>query len=204
MRNLNIQILFTPLLVAFMAVTGCTAAPPRPNIMDSVGGIKIYSSTSDLQFSFLKERTSNEYFCDSRPSDVADTSVNNIGLSASTAGAREGIVGGSSRGAIDLGGRSPAVLITREMMYRACEMIMNLHLNKKEALELYMETLSSVVKVAKFDSNSGNEPNVSSTPTPALISISTQNTQASSERDTQSESVQDSQLGEGATSLSGE
>lgn len=196
MKTLNIQTRFILLLAAFTAISGCTTAPPRPNVMDSVGGIKIYSSTSDLQFSFLKERTSNEYFCDSRPSDVADTSGVSIGLSASMPGAREGVSGGSSRGAVDLGGRSPAVLITREMMYRACEMIMNLHLNKKEALELYMETLRSVVKVAEFDGNSGSSPIVGSTPAPALISISAQSTQTNSAEDTQS--------GEEITSLSGE
>jgi hypothetical protein len=151
----NISIAQVTLVIgALIAVTGC-ATPPKPSITANFGGIRIYSTGADQQSSFLKQNNSGEYFCDSRASDVADTASNGIGLSASEFGSKEGISESHSRGAVALGGRSPAVLITREVMYRTCEIVMNLALDKKEALDLYIKTLNLVQSISKNDTNSG-------------------------------------------------
>jgi hypothetical protein len=162
------------------AVTGCSVTPPKPGITASLDGIKIYSSTSDMQSSFLKSRNSGEHFCDSRMSDVADTESASVGLGVSVVGKSESVNDGASRGAVSLGGRSPAVLITREVMYRTCEMVMNLDLNKKEALDLYIQTLNLVKSVAQSDTAVGTTSIVGvapveniNTPVPAASSSTT-------------------------------
>jgi len=149
------------LIVSITSLTACSLAPPEPGFMQDVGGIKIYSSTADLQAAFLKDRKADEHFCDSRPSDVADTASASIGLSSALVGQNEQITDGASRGAVTLGGRSPAVLITREVMYRTCEMIMNMNLNKTEALDLYIRSLDLVMAVSRTDTGTGSASMVS-------------------------------------------
>jgi hypothetical protein len=168
------------ILTTLFAVTGCSVTPPKPGITASLDGIKIYSSTSDMQSSFLKSRNSGEHFCDSRMSDVADTESASVGLGVSVVGKSESVNDGASRGAVSLGGRSPAVLITREVMYRTCEMVMNLDLNKKEALDLYIQTLNLVKSVAQSDTAVGTTSIVGvapveniNTPVPAASSSTT-------------------------------
>jgi hypothetical protein len=168
------------ILTILFAVTGCSVTPPKPGITASLDGIKIYSSTSDMQSSFLKSRNSGEHFCDSRMSDVADTESASVGLGVSVVGKSESVNDGASRGAVSLGGRSPAVLITREVMYRTCEMVMNLDLNKKEALDLYIQTLNLVKSVAQSDTAVGTTSIVGvapveniNTPVPAASSSTT-------------------------------
>nr|CRH05924.1 protein of unknown function [Candidatus Magnetococcus massalia] len=45
---------------------------------------------------------------------------------------------------MEMAGRSPAVLITRELFYRLCETSNNLKLSKEEVLELYKSTLQVI------------------------------------------------------------
>jgi hypothetical protein len=152
------------ILTTLLAITGCSVTPHKPSISASLDGIKIYSTSSDMQSSFVKSRNSGEHFCDSRMSDVADTESASVGLGASIIGKSESINEGASRGAVSLGGRSPAVLITREVMYRTCEMVMNLNLDKKEALALYIQTLNLVKSVAQSDTALGAASMVGSAP----------------------------------------
>ncbi len=168
------------ILSTLFAITGCSVTPPTPSITDSLGGVKVYSTTSAMQSSFVKSRNSREHFCDSRMSDVADTASASVGLGASVIGKSESLNEGASRGAVSLGGRSPAVLITREVMYRTCEMVMNLDLNKKEALDLYIQTLNLVKSVAQSDTAVGTTSIVGvapvdniNTPLPAASSSTT-------------------------------
>ncbi|NRA18774.1 MAG: hypothetical protein HRU04_25080 [Oceanospirillaceae bacterium] len=145
------------LFIALFAVTGCsTKTAIKHTATENFNGIHIYSTTSDMQSSFLKDRSSNEHFCDARASDVADSESEGFGLSAAFIDQQESFGESSSHGAITLGGRSPAVLITREVMYRTCEMIMNLNLDKEEALDLYMKTLNLISVVVKNDANNGS------------------------------------------------
>jgi hypothetical protein len=143
------------ILSTLFVVTGCSVSPPKPGITASLSGMTIYSTTSDMQSSFLKSHNSEEHFCDARMSDVADTESASVGLGVSVIGKSESVNEGTSRGAVSLGGRSPAVLITRELMYRTCEMVMNLNLDKKEALALYIQTLNLVKSVAQSDTAVG-------------------------------------------------
>jgi len=46
-----------------------------------------------------------------------------------------------------MAGRTPAVLMTRELFYRACEFSLNFGLTKQEALDLYNKTLDAVTQV---------------------------------------------------------
>ena len=150
--------------LSVLLLTGCAIQPMEPKI-SVANGIRIYSTTSEIQLTFMKDHGTDERMCVSRGSDVADTESTSLGLSYGNTIDDESVSEGSSKAAVNLGGRSPSVLIIRELMFRACELTMNLNLSKEEALELYHKTLNSVSIVSQFQSGSGVNANALSIPT---------------------------------------
>jgi len=142
--------------ISFMSLlfVGCSIQPVEPTISVSKG-IRIYSSSADQQATFMKDHDSTERFCLARGADVADTESTGLGATFGLADRNESLTDSVSKGAVDLGGRNPAVLITRELMYRTCEMIMNLNLSKEEALKLFTQTLNASVTVSQNQTDSG-------------------------------------------------
>ncbi len=141
------------LMISF--ITGCAIAPSIEPTVSDFKGIHIYSTTADQQSTIMKDHNSTERFCLARGADVADTESAGVGASFGINSKNESLTDGSSRGAVTLGGRNPAVLITRELMYRTCEIIMNLNLTKEESLKLFAETLNASVTISQNQTNSG-------------------------------------------------
>ena len=56
-----------------------------------------------------------------------------------------------------LGGRDPAVLIAREILYRACETAMNNELTPEQAIDLYKTALTAIQEVAASQTGTGTE-----------------------------------------------
>ena len=56
---------------------------------------------------------------------------------------------------IALGGRNPAVLITRELLYRACELSMNLNADSAGTLAIYREFLDIAQRIAATQKQEG-------------------------------------------------
>lgn len=143
-------------LVGLLMTTGCTVAPPEPAVRD-VGPISSISNTSDVQTTIIKKHGDPERYCAARQSDVADT--RSVGGSIAVSGAAtgsEGISEGSSQGALALGGRSPAVLIVREMMYRACELSLNLNADNDETMEIYKLFMEKTKEITSIQTGSGS------------------------------------------------
>jgi hypothetical protein len=77
-------------------------------------------------------------------------------MAAAAGGKTVGLGEGASRGTVALGGRDPAVLIAREMLYRACELSINLNLNTADALRLHRDVLDAIVKVSGVQTGTGS------------------------------------------------
>jgi hypothetical protein len=131
-----------------LLLNGCATGPDQPFVSE-VQGIRVISHTTDLQSAFMKDRGSIEAICASRQGDVADTKSVGFGMNVSAVGQNDGVEEGSATGAVSLGGRSSTVLITRELMYRACELSMNLNLDKEEAINVYTQFLSAIVQISQ-------------------------------------------------------
>ena len=68
-----------------------------------------------------------------------------------------------------LGGRTPAVLMTREWFFRSCEFSRNYNLTKQEAYQLYLKTLAAVMagwgkEAAQTTVNIGDTETVTTVP----------------------------------------
>jgi len=73
----------------------------------------------------------------------------------------------AARGAVALGGRDAAVLITRELLYRACELSVNLRADPELSVKIYERFLATVELIGKLQSGLGTSP-TSATPTATI------------------------------------
>ncbi len=148
----KINVLFTLVISVFFL--GCTAKTPTPIVLER-DNVSAIANTADLQMTFIKKDGEKDRYCGPRQSDVADTRSSGATLGIGSLGKDENIGEGSSEGALSLGGRSPSVLIVREMLYRACELSMNLNTDSKTTIEIYTKFLDSIEKITAAQTGTG-------------------------------------------------
>ena len=141
-------------LILVLMSTSCVMMPPQPRV-ENLGAVKAVTSTSDIQVTIVKPHGDPERYCAARPGDVADTRSVGGSLGASAASTGEGISEESSQGALALGGRSPAVLIVREMMYRACELSLNLNAGSDQTLKIYKMFMDEMKEITSKQTGAG-------------------------------------------------
>ena len=115
-------------------------------------GLDLVVEDASRKTTVIKDKNSAERFCRSPNPDFASGQSNAVSL-----GLPNGPSVGTSAGAMidSLGGRSPALLITRELMYRACELSLNLDANADLSKEIYWKFLSLVETAMKTQSGTG-------------------------------------------------
>jgi len=133
---------------------GCSATSQFPQKIqtDNIIAIVEYSGQKTT---YIKKHGSLERYCASRASDAVSSDATSFSLGLSTAAQGESIGESSGAGALSFGGRDPMVLITREVLYRACEMSMNLNLDKNDTIDTYKMFLKFIENISKNDKNEG-------------------------------------------------
>lgn len=197
------------LLASTVLVAGCSDIyEPTPKVTQVDSGWVI-SNTASLANTVVTHDKSDIYTCQQTAPDAtfdqgeaADTSFSlvSIGTGGDSGGGGESE---SSEG-VEMAGRTPAVLIAREMFYRTCEFSQNYKLPVDQALKLYQKTMDTVAKAWLVEAGqttvtigdtvaTTQGTTVSTTGTTALSDTSTQsNTTSQSESDTSSESTSES------------
>ena len=135
-------------MVAALLLASCAKLySPTPIVTDVKENTAI-SSTAGLSHVFVRNDGTRSITCSQPPPDAAfdQAESGSVGLSISFGG-NEKAGEEESSSELEMSGRTPAVLMSRELFYRACEFSMNFKLNKGEATTLYMKTLDSVTKV---------------------------------------------------------
>jgi len=130
-------------------------------------GFDILSTSADRKAILVKENLSKEIHCLSPSPDFANTYSDGVSLSEIGIG---GVGDTATRGASSLGGRDPAVLLTRELLYRACEFTMNNNAEPQISREIYLETLKLIERIAT-SSNQSNSGTIPSSAEPSAPSI---------------------------------
>ena len=145
-------------LVLSMLLAGCgTLAKHVGN--DSKGhdiydrqGLDVLVEDASRKTTIIKDKTSLERFCRSPNPDFATGESNSVALGLGSGPS----IGTSSGAMIDsLGGRSSALLITRELMYRACELTLNLDADSALAKEIYWRFLGTIELAIKTQAGNG-------------------------------------------------
>ena len=122
-----------------------------------VGNETVITWPADQKHVYLKEKDSARQLCTSTGPDfaIASSAGGSVGVGGSTG---DSLGANAGQADLSLGGRSPSVLIVRDLLYRSCELTMNISASAEKAEEIFFKTLE-VVKVVV---NTQTEPGVSS------------------------------------------
>ena len=94
----------------------------------------------------FKDTNSPERFCRTPGPDFATGTGGGFSLGLSE---NSQVAANNTFAAIAMGGRSPGVLVTRELMYRACETAMNTNANPEQTMEIYKFFMEQALAVSK-------------------------------------------------------
>lgn len=138
------------LLSAFAAaavVSGCTTSAYEPTAkIQKVGSAWMISDTASLSHTLLREDGAQFMTCAEPPPDAAFDQGDSadVNISLIKLGGDDAAGDSQNSSEVEMAGRTPGVLIARELFYRACEFSTNYKLNKAEATAIYNKTLDIV------------------------------------------------------------
>lgn len=135
------------LVVTSFIATGCSSMyQPEPDISD-LDGSHVVTVTAALSQSFVRDGNTSLIICSQPPPDAAfdETEGGYVSMTIPNMGTESGSETEGSND-VEMAGRTPAVLITREMFFRACEFSSNFNLSPEDATKVYLQTLDTVSK----------------------------------------------------------
>lgn len=160
-------IIFRPLrataLVALASLAACGSLPGvsdgKAEVLIDREGLDIVAADAGRQLTFMKDRKSTERICMGPPPDFSRTAGSGISLGVPTpSGGAMGVGRNLSQGALDLGGRDPALLMARELLYRACELASNTNADAATERSIYERFLRAIIEIAKYQQGAGSIP----------------------------------------------
>jgi hypothetical protein len=135
------------IVVSFLASACSTIEKPSPETfkIEADSSISVTAGTSQT---FVRSQSANYQLCSQPMPDVAydkgdDADINYSFINTSS----DQISAQDNSDEVEMAGRTPAILMAREMFYRTCEFSTNFSLNKQEALSLYQQTLKTIGNV---------------------------------------------------------
>ena len=136
--------------VIIILLSGCASdkqlAPSHLEInRNSV--VEVTGSTAGLSQTYFVRKDSGYWVCNQPMPDAAFDQTKDKSFNFSVIG-RNSEGGNDASGSVnaEMAGRTPGVLIAREMFYRACEFTSNSDLSKDQAMEVYLKTLDAVTQ----------------------------------------------------------
>jgi hypothetical protein len=139
-----------PALLPALLLGACSQLPGPTMKSHNLSGSHIYSSGPSLSSFVVQDRNNPRKICADRGADAAFefSEEGNFSLSLVSVGKSDGDKSSAKEnsGEEEMVGRTPAVLIARELLYRTCELSMNYSLTKEEAISLFKGTRDSIEK----------------------------------------------------------
>jgi len=139
-----------PALLPALLLGACSQLPGPTMKSHDLSGSHIYSSGPSLSSFVVEDRNNPRKICADRGADAAFefSQEGDFSLSLVSVGKSDGEKSGvkENSGEEEMVGRTPAVLIARELLYRTCELSMNYSLTKEEAISLFKGTRDSIEK----------------------------------------------------------
>ena len=152
-------------------VTGVVGGGTKGHEVVDRQGLDLVVEDSSRKTTVIKDKNSAERFCRSPNPDFASGQSNAVSV-----GLPNGPSVGTSAGAMidSLGGRSPGLLITRELLYRACELSLNLDANADLSKEIYWKFLSVVETALKMQLGPGAQGSTVASGVAASVPVTVQ------------------------------
>ncbi|TAN40072.1 MAG: hypothetical protein EPN25_09200 [Nitrospirae bacterium] len=167
---------------AAILIAGCAAllagcgsiavSDNRPDVLIDREGIDVVAGDAGRHFTYFKNKDTAERFCRGPEPDFSRSAERGIsgGIPTSGGGAI-GIGANEAKGSLDLGGRDPAVLIARELMYRACELARNTNADPQAERDIYLKSLTAIVEIARSHAGAGSAPLASAATPPPTVNV---------------------------------
>ncbi len=179
-------------LFAFTLLTNCTTLErPKPTghlIKDQT----FVQQTAGQSFIRMTDKNGTAiHTCTMPQPDATFSATTEEGLGLAI-GSEETTMGSSEA---EMVGRTPTVLMSRELFFRTCEFAVNYNLSKKEATDLFNKTLDTVISLATIQANKttitvGDSDATATTNTDGVTSTTT--TTVTADDDTDADGTDDS------------
>lgn len=172
----RVIVLIVSALTLFGCATSSSVSAGRAETLIDREGIDIIGSDAARHLAFIKNKDSIERLCLTPGPDFSRTAGSGVSLGLpTTSGGAVGVGENQSHGALDLGGRAPALLLARELMYRACELAANINADPATEREIYDKFLAAIVEISKSQVGAGTAA-LEAEPIPAPPVAATPNT----------------------------
>jgi len=147
--------------VLALLVSGCVTSPgSNVNDLKERKGVSALLIPAEYREVYFKDIHTKERYCRSPGPDfsVQSSDGTSVGVSSPVPSIGEEKVGfGSGQSAFGLGGRSADVLLTRELMFRACELTSNIDADKETTIAVYKRFLETVEKLSLIQTGVGTK-----------------------------------------------
>jgi hypothetical protein len=183
MPNFKLLFFYPFILISLLFfVFGCVSKVSPPLMVDQ-GQVQIISHSSTQMATYLKQNKDRLWLCKENISDAIKTSHEGVTLKGVIP--KENVSVGDSSGALSLGGMAPEVLITSELLYRACELCANLNADDQLTLKIYKMFLDAIDKTAAAQKETGAKAIYGTPASDSAASSSSESDSSSSSDDTE-------------------
>jgi hypothetical protein len=138
-------------LIAVFLISGCAGLVSAPGTTEQElverDGIDVALIPAAYREVYFSPSTSNERHCRAPDPDFSVQQSDKLSVSLPTNGG-ESMGGGETQTGLNLGGRTQTVLITRELMYRACELAANINADADTSIAIYDKFLQAIQALA--------------------------------------------------------
>lgn len=148
-------------IITVLLLQACASSLEKIDVeseTQEVLGITVISNHPDVINTYVQPNNNQNMLCLEPDPDIASTFNSSLSLGANIAGNNDTLSGSEGSTAVSTGGLSPVVLITREMLYRACELSMNSNANAEQQLAIYQMFLQSIEKLSAGNLGTGSTP----------------------------------------------
>lgn len=159
-KSIGRSVIITGILVVVVGMSGCSSLgitdSQKARLIQRDGIDVVLDHSVGVGFVFKDQKT-RERMCRTPGPDFATGKGAAVSLGLE-AGPQAGV--NDSFNAISMGGRSPGVLVLRELLFRACELVLNTDATPEQALAIYKYFISEGINASRALANSQGSQSV--------------------------------------------
>lgn len=132
-----------------IALGGCTVLTPKPVHTDLTPG-KAITGTAAISHTMVLEPEKKPYICQQPGPDATYDASGSEGFTFINIGDKGGESASEVNAEQEMEGRTPGLMLARELFYRLCEFAYNQKLDQQQAVDLYRQNLSVIEKISEI------------------------------------------------------
>ena len=159
----------------FLTLSILPATAADSGVIYDARGVDVVANSAAELTSYIRESKSLDKYCKGPGSDYATFGGAGFSIGGSANNEKGGIGLTDTHGVQSLGGRTSALLVTRELMYRACELSLNTGADEANTVEIYKMFIDAIKDITAMHLDTGTDASTSAAPEETAPTISTGN-----------------------------